>query len=50
MLGRLLRLLVGLGVLAAAIDIYQPSLIPHGIPIALGAFEDTRTIAAAVLA
>jgi tetratricopeptide (TPR) repeat protein len=49
MLGRIFRLLVGLGVLAVAVDLYQPSLIPHGIPIALGSFEDTRTIAAALL-
>ena len=49
MLGRLLRLLVGLAVLAGAVDIWQPSLIPHAIPINFGAFEDTRTIAAALL-
>lgn len=47
MFGRLLRILVGLAVLAVAVDLWRPSLIPqgYGIPVRLGDFEDLRQIA-----
>jgi hypothetical protein len=47
MFGRLLRILVGLAVLAAAVDIWNPSLIPqgYGVPVRLGDFEDLRQTA-----
>ena len=50
MFGRLLRILVGLAVLAAAVDVWKPSMIPHGIPVPLGDFEDFRKAAIALLA
>jgi hypothetical protein len=51
MFGRLLRILVGLAVLTAAVDIWRPSLIPqgYGIPVRLGDFEDLRQIAIGAL-
>jgi tetratricopeptide (TPR) repeat protein len=51
MFGRLLRILVGLAVLAAAIDIWRPSLIPqgYGIPVRFGDFEDLRQTAVIAL-
>jgi len=50
MFGRLLRILVGLAVLVAAADIWKPALIPHGMPVRFGDFEDLRTTAIIALA
>jgi len=50
MFGRLLRIIVGLAVLTAAADIWKPAMIPHGVPVRLGDFEDLRTTAIVILA
>ena len=50
MFGRLLRIIVGLAVLTAAADIWKPAMIPHGVPVRLGDFEDLRTTAIIALA
>ena len=48
MIGRLIRLLVGLVVLAGAADLWDPALLPHSVPIKLGDLESLRTAFAAV--
>jgi len=47
MFGRLLRILVGLAIAVAAVDIWRPSIIPqgYGIPVRFGDFEDLRQTA-----
>jgi len=52
MFGRLLRILVGLAILAVAADIWRPDLIPQGrgIPVHFGDFEDLRQTAIIALA
>ena len=50
MFGRLLRILVGLAIAAAAADIWRPGMIPHGVPVSFGDFEDFRNTAIVVLA
>jgi len=50
MIGRLLRILVGLAVATAAADIWRPKMIPHGVPVSFGDFEDFRNPAIVLLA
>jgi tetratricopeptide (TPR) repeat protein len=50
MFGRLLRILVGIAILMAAVDVWKPSMVPHGIPVRLGDFEDFRNAAIGLLA
>ena len=49
MVGRIARFLVGLAVLVLAADIWRPAMVPHGIPVRLGDFEDARVAAAILL-
>ena len=49
MVGRIVRFLVGLVVLVLAADVWRPAMVPHGIPIHFGDFEDARVAAAIVL-
>ena len=50
MIGRFVRLLVGLAVLVCAVDLWKPSLLPFAVLVKLGDLESLRTAFAAVVA
>ena len=50
MIGRFVRLLVGLVVLLGAADLWKPTLLPFAVPVKLGDLESLRMAFVAVVA
>ena len=50
MIGRFVRLLVGLAVLYGAVDLWNPARLPYAAAVKLGDLESLRTVVAAVVA